>query len=105
MRQQEPLTPEELEQLRRRGGQMAWFHAAAMATLMIGAVGISRYGDLAWFRHALVAAVAVLVLAGAVLQLRQRCPRCGARLASRLLMLPPEQCGTCGVALTRPPPG
>jgi len=103
VRRQEPLTPKELEQLRRREGQMAWFHAAAVGTLLIGAVGTSRYGDLPWVRHALVAAVAALVLAGGVLQLRQRCPRCGARLASRVLVLPPEQCGACGVALTRAP--
>ena len=103
MRQQEPLTPEELEQLRRREREMTLFHAAAMVALLLAGVAAARYGDAGWFRHALVAAVAALVLGGAVAQLRQRCPRCGARLASRVLVLPPEQCGACGVALTRAP--
>ena len=100
---QEPLTREELERLWRRERQMTWFHSAAMVVLLLIGVAAYRYGDLAWFRGLFVGVVGVLVVAAGVLQLRERCPRCGARLRTKVLVLLPDKCGACGVALSRPP--
>lgn len=102
MRQQEPLTPEELEGLRRRERQMTGFHAAAMGILLLVGLGAYRYGDLPWFRGLFLALIAALVAAAAILQLREGCPRCGARLRSKLLLALPERCRVCGVSFQRP---
>jgi len=102
VRQQEPLTREELERLWRRERQMTWFHAAAMGVFLLAAVAAFHYGDFAWFRHVLLGLIVILVLAATILQLRERCPRCGTRLRTKILMQLPDKCGACGVAFTRP---
>jgi len=84
---------------------MTWFHAVAMGVLLLIGVAAYRYGDLAWFRGAFVGVIAILVGAAAVLQFRERCPRCGARLRTKVLVLLPDKCSTCGTSLLRPPAG
>jgi hypothetical protein len=102
VRQKEPLTPEELDRLRRRERQMTGFHAAALGVLLLTGLAAYRYGDLAWFRGLFLALIAALAAVAAVLQLRERCPRCGARLRSKLLLALPERCRVCGVSFQRP---
>lgn len=99
--QQEPLTPEELERLRRRERQTTVFHAAALAVLLLAGLGAYRHGDLPWFRGLFLALLAALIAAAAVLQLRERCPRCNARLHSKLLLALPERCRACGISFQR----
>jgi hypothetical protein len=103
MRQQEPLTQEELDGLQRQERQTTWFHVAAMGALFLGGAVAYRYDNVGWFRGLLLVVVAVLVVAATVLQLRERCPRCRARLRRKLLLALPEKCGACGVSLQRPP--
>jgi hypothetical protein len=105
LRDPEPLTPEELGRLWRWERQMARFHATAIAALVLAAAAAILYSDVAWFRRTLLAAIAVLVLAATVLQLRERCPRCGARLRVKSLLRLPDKCGVCRVAFPRPPAG
>ena len=105
MRQQDPLTPEELERLSRRERRLTFVHAAAMGILMLAGVATYRYGDTAWFRSLFLWVIGVLVVAAAILQMMERCPRCGARLRRKLLVALPERCSTCGVALPRTPVG
>ena len=71
----EPLTSEEIERLRRWERQTTRFHAAAMA---------------------------VLLLVAAILQMRERCPRCRAHLRTKTLMRRPDRCSMCGVAFEAP---
>jgi Kef-type K+ transport system membrane component KefB len=97
----EPLTPVELERLRRRERQTAAFHAAAVGVLLLIGLGAYRYGDVAWFRGLFLALVAALAAAAALVQVRERCPRCGARLRSKLLLALPEKCTGCGVSFQR----
>lgn len=105
MRQQEPLTREELRRLARRERALTSMHVAAMGILLLAGVAAHRYGDMPWFRGLFLSAIAALVVAAAILQMMQRCPRCGARLRRKLLVALPEKCAACGVALTPPPDG
>jgi hypothetical protein len=98
---QQPLTPAELDRLRRRERQTGWFHLATLGVLLAGGLGAWRYGDLAWFRGLFLALLAALAVAAAFVQLRERCPRCSARLRSRLLLALPDKCPACGVSLQR----
>ena len=105
MRQQEPLTREELKRLQRRERRLTFVHAAAMGILMLAGVAAYRYGDTAWFRNLFLWVFGALVVAGAIVQMMERCPRCGARLRRKLLVALPERCTACGVALPRLPVG
>jgi hypothetical protein len=102
---QTPLTGQELERLWRWERHMTWFYGAAMVGLFLASMAVYRYGDLVWVRRPLLAGVLTLVIAAAVLQFRERCPRCGARLRSRLLAMLPSKCARCSVAFPRPEPG
>jgi predicted Zn-ribbon and HTH transcriptional regulator len=46
-----------------------------------------------------------MVAAATVLQLRERCPRCNARLRTKSLLRLPARCNICGIAFDRPPVG
>jgi hypothetical protein len=104
MRKAEPLTPAEMEPLWRWEQQMTWLQISAMGVLLLGGVALHRYGDLAaWLRLPVVSGVIGLIGAAAVLQLRARCPRCRARVRSKLMTVLPDKCGRCGVAFPRRP--
>jgi hypothetical protein len=104
VRQEEPLTREELARLARRERQLTVVHAVALGTLLVAALAAFRYGETAWFQGLFLGIIGVLVAAAAVAQMMERCPRCGARLHRKLLVAPPEACAACGVLLRRPPP-
>ncbi len=82
---------------------MTRFHAVAMPLLVLSAAAIFMWSDIAWLRRSLLVLVLVLVGAATVLQLRERCPRCRARLRTKSLLRLPERCPMCGVAFERPP--
>jgi hypothetical protein len=100
---QQPLTREEMERLWRWERHMTWLYMSAMGALLLGSIAINRFGDLPWLRGLVLTAVMVLVTAAAVLQLRGRCPRCHARLRSKLMTVLPDKCARCGVDFPRPP--
>ena len=104
MHHQEPLTHEEMEGLWRWERQITWLNVAAMGCLVLASVAAYRFGDFSWLQRPLLAAVLILVAVAAILQLNARCPRCGARLRSRILRLLPDKCSTCGVEFPRAPP-
>jgi hypothetical protein len=100
---QDPLTQHEVAPLWRRERLVGWLQIAAMAAfLLAGAVGY-RDGAVTWLGYPLLASVLVLLFAAAVLQFGARCPRCGARLRSKILKMLPDNCAACGVELPRPP--
>lgn len=97
-----PLTPEETRRLWR--WERAMVRVAAMAIMVVAAaLGAAHlYGDDPLTRS-VVLGVGILFLVGVVvMQLRERCPRCGARLAGNLSFVLPEKCSRCGVAFPRP---
>jgi hypothetical protein len=104
VRAPEPLTRTELQRLWRWERDMGRFHTAAIAALLVCALAIYLYSDIAWARRSVLVAVIALVAAATVLQLRERCPRCNARLRTKTLLRLPARCHFCGVAFERPPP-
>ena len=103
MHTREPLTREELQRLWRWERHMLRFHAVAMTLLVLSAAAAYLYSDIAWVRRSLLVLVAALVVAATVLQVREKCPRCGARLRTKSLLRLPEKCGVCGTPFQRPP--
>jgi hypothetical protein len=101
----EPLKPDELERLWRFERRMVRFHAVAMPALLLAAVLVFLYGEVIWFRRSVLVLVFLLVIAATMLQLSEKCPRCGARLRVRSLMRLRDRCHYCGVAFERPPSG
>jgi hypothetical protein len=103
IRPQEPLAREEMEPLWRWERQVSWLNIAAMvAFLLAGAIGY-RDGTLAWLARPLLAAALGFLLVAGLWQFRVRCPRCRARLRSKIIKLLPDKCAACGVELPRPP--
>ena len=82
---------------------MTRFHAVAMSLLVLCAAAAYFWSDVAWVRRSLLGVVLILVAAATVLQLREKCPRCGARLRTKSLLRLPAKCSMCGVAFERPP--
>ena len=70
MSPQEPLTREEMEPLWRAERQVSWLNIAAMGVFLLASATAYRDEQLAWFARPLLAAVLVLLLAAAVLQIR-----------------------------------
>ena len=101
--QQESLTPAEMEPLWRRDRQATWLQVVAMAGFLFAGLAANRFGDLAWLGSPVLAAAVVLLFAAAALQIRARCPRCRARVRSKILKMLPDRCAACGVAFPRPP--
>jgi len=101
----EPLTPDELQRLWRWERHMVRFHAVAMTVLVLGAGAAFLWSDIAWVRRLLLGLVLAMVAAATVLQLRERCPRCNARLRTKSLLRLPARCNICGIAFERPPGG
>jgi hypothetical protein len=105
VRASEPLTRDQLERLWRWERQMVRFHAVAMTLLVLCAAAAYLYSDIAWMRRSLLVFVGALIVAATVLQVREKCPRCGARLRTKSLLRLPDNCGVCGVPFARPPEG
>ncbi len=104
MQAPEPLTRAELERLWRWERQMTRFHVVAFSLLGLCALLVFVYGDIAWVRRSVLGLVVVLVAAATLLQLSEKCPRCGSRLRTKTLLRLPARCHFCGVAFERPPP-
>ena len=105
MRILEPLNRDELQRLWRWERHMTRFHAAAMTLLALCAAAAFVWSDIAWVRRLLLAIVVLLVAAATMLQLREKCPRCGSRLRTKSLLRLPDRCNMCGIPFERPPGG
>ncbi len=82
---------------------MIRYYAMAMTAIAIAAGLAVTYGETPWARRSALGLVLVLVLAAAVVQFRERCPRCGSRLGTQSRLLLPDKCRKCGVLFERPP--
>ena len=103
MRILEPLSRDELQRLWRWERHMTRFHAVAMTLFVLCAAAAFVWSDIAWVRRSLLALVLLLVAAATVLQLREKCPRCGSRLRTKSLLRLPDRCNMCGIPFERPP--
>jgi hypothetical protein len=81
---------------------MIRFHAIAATLLGLGAASAYYWSDVTWLRRSLLVLVLALVAAATVLQLRERCPRCRARLRTKTMLRLPAKCAFCGVAFDPP---
>ena len=82
---------------------MSIYYAVATAVLVAAiSMGLS-YGETPWVRRSMLGIVVALVLGGAYVQFRERCPRCAARIGKQSRIFLPEQCAGCGVFFERPP--
>ena len=103
MHTREPLTRDELVRLWRWERHMLRFHTVAMTLLVLAAAAAYLYSDIAWVRRSLLVLVTALVVAATILQVREKCPRCGARLRTKSLLRLPDKCAVCGTDFERPP--
>lgn len=101
----EPLRRDELQRLWLWERQMTRFHAVAMTLLVLFAAAAYFWSDITWVRRSLLVLVVLLVGAATVLQVREKCPRCGSRLRTKSLLRLPANCSICGIAFERPPTG
>ena len=98
-----PLSPQEVDRLRRWERRMVRSYATVIMVIAAG-IGLSLvYGEAGGVRYLVLGAAALIALGVAVAQFRERCPRCHTRLGSQSLLLLPDRCRTCGVAFPRPP--
>ena len=94
----EPLNADEIERLRVWERRMYRFHTLSIPALVLCAAAALYWIEVAWARRLFLAIVLVLVAAATVLQMRERCPRCNARLRTTLMLRLPQRCHYCGVA-------
>jgi hypothetical protein len=81
---------------------MLRYYAIATAALIAAAALTFTYSDTPWMRRSMLAAVVGLMLAGAFVQFRERCPRCAARVGAQTRLLLPVNCKKCGVLFDGP---
>jgi hypothetical protein len=97
-----PLDAEERARIWRWQRGMIAFYAFAMTSIAAGTYVLARFGEVAAVRQGALAAIALLVVAGAYVQFRERCPRCGSLLGRQSRLMLPLKCRSCGVPFPRP---
>lgn len=96
-----PLDPQELARVHAWQRRMYWYYGGAMLCIITGFYLMLRFGENAWLRPALAGMIVALMAAGAVVQFRERCPRCGTLLGRQSRFILPAKCKSCGVAFPR----
>ena len=81
---------------------MLRYYAIATAAIIAADALTITYSDIAWIRRSMLAGLVGLMLAGAFVQLRERCPRCAARIGAHRRLLLPGKCKKCGVVFDGP---
>ncbi|MFZ4806807.1 MAG: hypothetical protein ACOYLQ_06070 [Hyphomicrobiaceae bacterium] len=97
----EPLTPEECARLWRWERRMVIFYAAAMVLMGIAALLATMFADQSWSLVLMIALIGALMIAGAYVQFRDHCPRCGLNLGRQGGVLLPLNCKACRVVFPR----
>lgn len=95
----QPLSRAECEKLWRYERVLVRAGAMAVLLLAVGLGAAQLFGEAAWVRTTVIAGAAALIVGALALQLGERCPRCGTRVAR---LTPPERCQDCGVSFPRP---
>lgn len=96
-----PLDNAELERVWRWERTMVRFYSLAMVAIGLAVVALWGFGTERWVRLTVVAGVGVLMIAGAWVQFRERCPRCTTRLGRQSRFMLPLRCKVCKVEFPR----
>ena len=81
---------------------LRYYALATPALIAAGALRVT-HSDTPWVRRSMLTGVVGLMLAGAFVQFRERCPRCAARVGSQTTrLLLPGKCKKCGVLFDAP---
>lgn len=96
-----PLDPQELARVHAWQRGMYVYYGLAMVLVAIGFYLVTRFQDLPWLRPALVLMIVALMVVGAFVQYRERCPRCGVLLGRQARLVLPARCKSCGVGFPR----
>jgi hypothetical protein len=97
-----PLHKDELERVLTWHQQMTKFYAVAMAMIALGYVAILFFSHITWVPTILTVMLVGLLIAGAFVQFREKCPRCTAPLGGQARFMLPKECKNCGVSFERP---
>ena len=81
---------------------MIRYYALATVAIIAAAALTFTYSDTPWIRRSMLAGVVGLMVAGAFVQFRERCPRCSARVGAQTRLLLPGKCKKCGVIFDGP---
>lgn len=101
--QPDPLTREECQRIWRWERRMLGYYTFAMVAIL-GAISLASFmGNSTRGRLLIVGLLAVLAVAGAYVQFRERCPRCDTRLGRQSRLMLPQKCRQCGVEFPRQP--
>lgn len=96
-----PLDPAELARVHGWQRQMYLYYGAAMLMICAGFYLVTTFPDAAWVRPMLIVLLVALFIAGAWVQFRERCPRCGTLLGRQSRLILPAKCKSCGVPFPR----
>jgi predicted cobalt transporter CbtA len=96
-----PLDADELARILAWQRQMYWFYGIAMALITAGFLAITRFSETTWMRPLLLVMIIGLMIAGAFVQFRERCPRCQTLLGRQSRFILAAKCNSCGVAFPR----
>lgn len=99
--QPEPLSRPECERIWAWERWMMGFYALAMVVVMLLAWFASIHGGTTGGRMLVVGVIVLLAIAGAYVQFREKCPRCGTRLGRQSRLVLPQKCRSCGVEFPR----
>jgi hypothetical protein len=96
-----PLDGPELAKVLGWQRRMYWFYGIAMLLIFGGFLILTRVTEAAWVRPILALMLAGLMIGGAFVQFRERCPRCGTLLGRQSRFVLPGKCKSCGVPFPR----
>lgn len=97
-----PLTAVEISALWRTERKAMRLYVFAVTVLAAGLALPHVYAHGPGLTYVVLLLALLLIGAALSIQLRVRCPRCDARLATQSLLLLPERCKSCGVAIAHP---
>jgi hypothetical protein len=76
---------------------MRFFYFGAMLALAAGGTLVLSYAGEAYIRRGVLLLALGLIITATILQMREKCPRCGVRLKFKSGLTLPPRCRRCGV--------
>ena len=96
-----PLDEAELARVLGWQRRMYWFYGLAMVLIAAGFYAVVTFGDWPLLRPLLAVMIVGLMIGGAFIQFRERCPRCNAQLGRQSRFVLAAKCKSCGVGFPR----
>jgi hypothetical protein len=92
-----PLDAAELARVHAWQRRMYLFYGVAMILIFAGFYVTTRFQEVTWVRPLLATMILVLMGVGALVQFRERCPRCDFPLGRQSRLVLAAKCKSCGV--------